>query len=172
LRFVAYVYAGWHADQYRPGVNEWSLLDGFRPYFDGHAAPARPAGGAYDDTDPRTSLRQMAMARANGVEAFAYFMYYHSRGFVMNAAMDVAFAVARSCPDGVSLLGTWCVRLPHDCFPVAKRDDLEVPTRPPPIFLSLDERLIESLTLRDLEDLIAADDPAWLSAVALGTAHR
>jgi hypothetical protein len=167
-RFIAYVYPGWHADEYRPGVDEWKLLDEFRPYFDGHATPARPLHGTYDDSDPVTARRQVAEAAAAGIEGFSYFTYYGPQGFVMQRPMELAFEAAEPRAGDFGIMATWCVRLPHDRFPVSKGDDLEMPAERPPRAAELEELPIEALTLADLEDLVACDDPAWDTSIALG----
>lgn len=171
-RLIAYVYPGWHPDPYRPGVDEWELLDGFRPYFEGHERPPGPldgTAGRYDDSNPATVAAQMALARAAGIEAFTFFTYYRpGEGFVMAQPMDAALEECARIPD-FGVAGTWCIRLPHDTFPVPARDQLEVPVEPvrdPDA--SLEDTPIELLTLRDLEELLGADDPAWAETVLDG----
>lgn len=159
-QFIAYVYPGWHADPYRPGVDEWTLLDGFRPYFAGHRPPAEPAGGRYDDTDPAVAARQIDQARAAGIGGFTYFLYWGARGFVMDRPMEVARDVAADA--GFTVGGTWCVRLPHDRFPVVAGDALPPPREAGPTDAALEDRRIDELTIGDFERLIDEWDDSWL----------
>src|SRR6476620_12668401 len=76
VRFVAYVYPGWHSSAYRPAVDEWDLLDTFHPCFAGHQPPARPLAGRYDDSTPEVSAAHEREALEAGIEAFTYFTYY------------------------------------------------------------------------------------------------
>jgi hypothetical protein len=158
--FVAYVYPGWHADPYRPGIDEWELLRSFRPYFPGHERPAMPLDGPYDDSDPATANRQIAEAEEAGIQAFTYFLYWGPNGFVMNRPMEVARDVAMS--SAFSICGTWCVRLPYDRFPVVAGDALEQALDLGIHTLPVEDRPIHQLTIRDFEELIPEWDDAWL----------
>jgi hypothetical protein len=162
VRFIAYVYPGWHPDPYRPGVDEWDLLKNFQPYFEGHTPPPRPIEGPYDDAQPTTAIAQVQLAASAGIEAFMYFTYYSGHGFVMSAPMTAASKAIDHVEDDFAIAGTWCVRLPHDQFPVPARDELESPGVPnhPPSGL-LEDTPIELLTLRDLETLLGNNDPIW-----------
>lgn len=176
LRLIAYVYPGWHASSYRPGVNEWDLLETFQPYFEGHTRPPAPVDGPYDDSDPRTVAEQVAQACGVGIEAFTYFTYYRpGHGFVMSAPMDRAYEHSEEIGE-FSVTGTWCIRLPYDRFPVPARDEeLEVPVEPVVVpCRSLEDTPIELLTLRDLEELLGADDPSWheITLGGMGAATR
>jgi hypothetical protein len=167
-RYVAYVYPGWHLDPYRPGVDEWTLLGTFRPYFAGHLPLPRPLSERYDDTDPGTVASQIDLALSMGIEAFTFFMYFGSTGFVMDAPMQRAFEASSASNAAFSIGGTLCVRLPHDRFPVPARDELDLPpplVRVPP--KSLEGTPIELLTLRDLETLMGDGATDWME-IALG----
>jgi hypothetical protein len=160
-RFVAYVYPGWHADPYRPGIDEWQLLESFQLRYPGHRHPARPVDGPYDDDDPATTAGQIELARAAGIEAFSYFMYRGADGFVMDQPMRHCAEFARAGEFSIS--ATWCVRLPHDTFPVPYGDRLD-PAWPtdPAAPLPLADRPIQQLTLRDFAHLIDGWDDSWL----------
>jgi hypothetical protein len=119
--FVAYVYPGWHKSLYRPDVNEWELLDLFRPYFDGHQPLPRPLNGGYDDSQQETALRQIELALEHGITGFTYFLYYLCDTFVLSSAMDAAYAVATDSKD-FKLSATWCFRLPLRKFPIKLHD--------------------------------------------------
>jgi hypothetical protein len=171
-RFVAYVYPGWHADPYRPGVDEWDLLARFRPYFDGHQPPALPVDGPYDDTDPATALRQIAEASEAGIEAFTYFLYWGSGGFVMDRPMEIARDTAARAGAGFTIAGTWCVRLPHDRFPVVVGDALEPPGEVDLAALPAEDRPIHQLTIRDFEEIVPEWDDSWLDIPPTPPLHR
>jgi hypothetical protein len=114
---AAYVYPGWHRSPYRPGIDEWSLLDDFRPYFDGHAPPPRPSGGRYDDTLPETARRHVGLALEHGIERFTYFLYFRAGGFVMDEPVRAAFHEAGT-GTAMRLALTLCLRLPHQVLPL------------------------------------------------------
>ena len=165
-RFVAYVYPGWHANAFRPGIDEWTLLDQFRPYFEGHMAPPRPANGPYDDSTRATAQAHIRMAVETGIEAFLYFMYYDGNGFVMSKPMEAALEEA---DEGFGIAGSWCVRLPHDQFPVPALDELELPSELSNTLTGkLEDTPLELLTLHDLQFLLEDDDPLWTMADLIG----
>lgn len=161
--FVAFAYPGWHPSTYRPGVVEWDLLTNFRPYFEGHRAPPRPVHGPYNDADPATARSHIHLARNAGIGAFMYFLYYGADGFVMDEPMKWTLSVSAQAGDDFFVAGTWCVRLPHNVFPVAPLDKLEIPvTSPVGDDVDIEDKPIESLTLRDLEALLG-EDSSWES---------
>ncbi|TWH52613.1 glycosyl transferase family WbsX [Rhodococcus rhodochrous J38] len=160
--FIAYVYPGWHADSYRPKIDEWDLLFKFRPYFKGHQRPARPAYGLYDDTLASTASRQISEAQRYGIHAFTYFLYWGADGFVMGEPMEVAWRVSAHSSEKFMIGGTWCVRLPHNRFPVTPGDSLEIPEGARSDPLLLEDRRIDDLTIRELERLIPDWDDSWL----------
>ena len=169
-QFIAYVYPGWHADPYRPDVDEWAILDRFQPYFDGHQRPAEPVGGRYDDTDPALAARQIEQARAAGITSFTYFLYWGAQGFVMDRPMELARDVAS--PVGHMVGGTWCVRLPHDRFPVVAGDALPPPLVAGPTAAAIEDRRIDELTIGDFERLIDEWDDSWLELPATPPVRR
>jgi glycosyl transferase family WbsX len=117
--FVAYAYPGWHASPYRAGLDEWALLDEFRPYFPGHVRPASPLWGRYDDTQPAVAARQISCASEYGLRGFSYFSYFGHDGFVMDEPARVALDVAKAHPDFRVAL-TLCLRLPHRHLPLPR----------------------------------------------------
>jgi Glycosyltransferase WbsX len=168
-RFVAYVYPGWHPDPYRPGVDEWELLDGYRPRFAGQEPPPRPLGGPYRDDTDETAARQAALAADAGIEGFTYFLYFKpDHGLVLDQPMRRMIA-----QDGPAVAGTWCIRLPHDQFPVAPRDHMELPDIPAvDPATPLEDRPIEALSMADLEELLGRDDRIWSTLAYDGTTYR
>jgi hypothetical protein len=157
--FVAYVYPGWHASDFRPDTDEWTLLDAFEPYFDGHLPPLRPLSGPYDDAQPEVTAWQVELARDAGIDGFLYFMYFGPDGFVLSTPMDNAAAKAQP---GFGVAGVWCVRLPHATFPLVGLMALEVPRRREPRRgVDVDTTPLELMTLRDLDDLLGPTDPIW-----------
>ncbi|CAN7651892.1 glycoside hydrolase family 99-like domain-containing protein [Trinickia sp. LjRoot230] len=164
--FVAFAYPGWHPSPYRPGVDEWDLLARFQPYFEGHLAPPMPASGRYNDAVPATAREHVRLATQAGISAFMYFLYYGKEGFVMDDPMKMALAASAECDDDFSVAGTWCVRLPHNVFPVAPSDELDMPAlSATSADIDIEDKPIESLTLRDLETLLA--DDRWWSDILL-----
>jgi hypothetical protein len=129
-------------------------LECFRPYFEGHAPPPRPLNGPYNDADSATAATQIELATGAGIKAFVYFMYYSGDSFVMSRPMTAAIQEAN---DGrrFRIAGVWCIRLPHDRFPVPNREELEasMPNRVDRT-AKLDDLPLELLTLTDAERLI------------------
>jgi hypothetical protein len=106
------------------------------------------------------------MAVDAGIEAFLYFMYYDGRDFVMSKPMMVALQEAAA---DFGIAASWCVRLPHDQFPVPALDELELPSPPPhPFTGKLEDTPLELLTLRDLQFLLEEDDPLWTMTELIG----
>jgi hypothetical protein len=164
--FVAYVYPGWHPSAYRPGVNEWDLLDQFVSYFDGHCPPLTPVAGRYDDAHVDTVTRQIHEARAHGIDAFTYFLYYSPEGFVLDEPLPAVSAVSETVGDFEFSL-TWCIRLPHDHFPIRVTDvgqmDGRFPSGPEAqtdrADCAFSERFIDELTLSDLDYFFGGPAP-------------
>jgi lipopolysaccharide biosynthesis protein len=64
-----------------PGFTEWRNVAKARPLFRGHAQPHLPADlGFYDLRLPETRQAQADLARAHGIEAFAYWHYWFGGG--------------------------------------------------------------------------------------------
>lgn len=113
---VAYVYGGWHRALWRPHVDEWALLDNWKPYFQGHAPAYRPLSGPYDDTLLVTARRQVRSAATHGISGFSYFLYADEHGLVMDLPARQALRAAGETGFGIGL--TWCLRLPHYDLPI------------------------------------------------------
>jgi len=128
-KFIAYVYPGWHSSDWRPGISEWDLLDHFMPYFEGHEPIPRPLAGPYDDSEPDTVKRQVKMAQEAGIAGFNFFLYYGEDGFIMDKPLELALNEAEGKNFFVGT--TWCLRLPHNNFPIPEELDGigMVPTR-------------------------------------------
>jgi len=160
--FVAYVYPGWHPSSYRRGVDEWGVLDGFKPYFEGHQPPPRPLHGLYDDSKPETALRQMETASEYGIDAFTYFLYYQPDQFVLSEPVQAAISMAPLVP-GFKISLTWCIRLPHDHFPIRLQEKIADGVASAEHAHSSDraerslcpeQKAIEDLSLEDIEQLL------------------
>jgi hypothetical protein len=120
-QFIAYVYPGWQPSEWRPGFDEWSLLDHFASYFEGHETIPRPLHGYYDDSDSTTTKRQITMAREMGIVGFTYFLYFGPHGFVMDSPLDLALTEAK---DEDFVVGTtWCLKLPQNNLPITEDID-------------------------------------------------
>lgn len=64
-----------------PGFTEWTNAARARPLYRGHRQPTLPADlGFYDLRVPETRQAQSDLARAYGVEAFAYWHYWFGEG--------------------------------------------------------------------------------------------
>jgi hypothetical protein len=155
--FVAYAYPGWHRSPSRPGVDEWSLLDRFQPYFEGHLPPPRPLHGPYDDSLPETARRHVDLARRHGISAFSYFLYSRGGRLLLSSPLYQALRAASACPD-FAVAATWCVRLPISEFPIpAGAGEPPHPSDPAPdptTDLAPEDKPLELLTPADLEALL------------------
>ncbi len=68
-------------DWWGPGFTEWRNVAKARPLFRGHAQPHLPGDlGFYDLRLPEVREAQSDLARAHGVEAFAYWHYWFGDG--------------------------------------------------------------------------------------------
>jgi Glycosyltransferase WbsX len=122
LTFVAYYYPGWHQEPWKPS-DEWALLDEDRPIFPGHVPLDKPLAGLYDDTDPDVLRRQIGEAAKAGISAFSFFLYYGPDGYVLDQPTVLALKEAANAPGCLSVGVTWCMRLPHQYFPIPISDD-------------------------------------------------
>lgn len=117
---VAYYYPGWHTSSWKP-VDEWSLLAPGEPCFPGHAPLDSPQSGAYDDRSPDLLRTQIDIAVKWGVTAFCFFLYYGTAGYVLDQPTRTALDLAARADFQVGV--TWCLRLPHQYFPIPLTDD-------------------------------------------------
>jgi len=162
--FVAYVYPGWHSTPYRPGVDEWQLLDHFVPYFPGHSPPSRPLAGRYDDSLPEVAKHHVDIAKQFGIHAFTYFLYYEPDRFVMATPMQRSLEVAAESGE-FSVAATWCIRMPVNRFPLRLNDRKNGHARPSHgsgansvlDVSSLGDMPLEDLTLEQLEHVLGSD---------------
>jgi hypothetical protein len=117
---VAYYYPGWHRSHWKE-LDEWELLDQSRPMFDGHEPLWRPVRVRYDDRDPRVVSEQIREAASHGIDGFTYFLYFGPDGYMLDVPTRKALDVAEATGFGIGV--TWCLRLPHQYFPIPLRDD-------------------------------------------------
>lgn len=122
LTFVAYYYPGWHRESWK-ALDEWVLLDEVRPIYPGHLPLDEPTAGRYDDTDPIVLRQQITEATKSGISAFSFFLYYGPDGYVLDRPTRIALYQAEEIPDLFSIGVTWCMRLPHQYFPIPTSDD-------------------------------------------------
>ncbi len=145
MRIAAYVYPGWHPIPERdrgfyPGFTEWDLVTACRPRFEGHAQPRLPALGVYDDRDPREVGRRVALARAHGVDALVYGLFWCRGKRVFEDALDLGFLGSPE-GDATPFAIMWANRMPRRVLPVRRADAPVIE----------DERLVPS----DVEDFVA-----------------
>ncbi|GIF47618.1 glycosyl transferase family WbsX [Asanoa ferruginea] len=150
--FIAYYYPGWHRSSWKD-FDEWGLLDEKRPCFPGHEPLDGPLSGPYDDTSKPVVGQQMATAQHYGVAAFSFFFYHATGGYVLEQPFEHALALSADSAFKVS--ATWCLRLPHQYFPIPLGDDdapIAVPELP-------QEKASEPLSLRRLIPEALLDTP-------------
>ncbi len=78
------------------GWCEWELLKTARPRFTGHYQPYQPLWGAFDESDPRWSAREIALAADNGVDVFLVDWYWYSGVRIMEEALEQGLLKARN----------------------------------------------------------------------------
>ncbi|HVU01087.1 MAG TPA: glycoside hydrolase family 99-like domain-containing protein [Polyangiaceae bacterium] len=126
VTIAAYVYPGFHPiperdASFHPGFTEWELVLGCAPRFPGHVQPRVPALGPYDDRNPTEVGRRIALARAHGVDAFVYGLFWCRGKRVFEDALDLGFLGSdegRTAPFAVM----WANRMPRRVLPVARAD--------------------------------------------------
>ncbi|HEX5053977.1 MAG TPA: glycoside hydrolase family 99-like domain-containing protein [Planctomycetota bacterium] len=125
MRTAAYVYTGWHPiperdEAFHAGFTEWELVRACRPRFPGHAQPKVPLLGAYDDRDPAAVGRRVALARAHGVDALVFGVFWCRGKRVFEAGLDAGFLGSREGTMPFACM--WSNRLPRRVLPVARTD--------------------------------------------------
>lgn len=129
MRVAAYVYPGWHPiperdESFHPGFTEWELLRSCAPRFPGHAQPRVPLLGEYDDRDPAAVGLRAELARAHGIDALIWGVFWCRGKRVFEDALDLGFLgsdVGREMPFACM----WANRMPRRVLPV-RRTDLPV----------------------------------------------
>jgi hypothetical protein len=126
MRTAAYVYTGWHTiperdAAFHPGFTEWELVRSCRPRFAGHRQPRVPLLGEYDDRDPAQVGRRVELARAHGIDALVFGVFWCRGKRVFEAGLDEGFLGSAS---GASMpfACMWSNRLPRRVLPVARVD--------------------------------------------------
>jgi hypothetical protein len=126
VRIAAYVFPGWHPIPERdagfhPGFTEWELVERCAPRFEGHAQPRLPLLGTYDDRDPVEVGRRVRLARAHGVDALVYGVFWCRGKRVFEDALDVGFL---GSPEGreTPFAVMWANRMPRRVLPVRRAD--------------------------------------------------
>lgn len=92
---AVYYFPQWHPDPQNEakrgkGWSEWAVLEKAVPRFPGHQQPKVPLWGYLDESDPRTSQKQIDAAADHGVDVFIYDWYWDFAGtgtgpFLQNA---------------------------------------------------------------------------------------
>jgi hypothetical protein len=78
-----------HASSWKgEGWCEWELLKAARPRFKGHYQPYKPTWGCFDESDPKWSAREIALAADNGIDVFLVDWYWYSGVKIMEEALE------------------------------------------------------------------------------------
>lgn len=123
---AAYVYSGWHPiaerdESFHPGFTEWELVRACRPRFEGHWQPRIPDLGEYDDTDSAEVGRRIELARAHGVDAFVYGVFWCRGKRVFERGLDEGFLGGPRGQD-TPFACMWANRMPRRVLPVRRAD--------------------------------------------------
>lgn len=98
---LAYYYPGHHRDPRNDawlgkGWTEWPMIAAARPRFGGHAQPKQSSWGAFDEADPRSAARELALAADHGIDGFVFNHYWYDGQPFLNGALDEGFLKARN----------------------------------------------------------------------------
>lgn len=92
----AYYFPQFHADPvndrwHGSGWTEWDLVRNARPRYPGHQQPRIPAWGEFDESDPRNSEREIALAADHNLSGFIFDWYWYSDAPFLNRALEQGF---------------------------------------------------------------------------------
>ncbi|MFK7741555.1 MAG: glycoside hydrolase family 99-like domain-containing protein [Planctomycetota bacterium] len=126
MRTAAYVYTGWHPiperdEAFSPGFTEWELVRSCRPRFANHAQPKVPLLGEYDDTDPAAVGQRIGIARAHGIDAFVFGVFWCRGKRVFERGLDDGFLRSEH-GSTAPFACMWANRMPRRVLPVRRAD--------------------------------------------------
>ncbi len=76
------------------GWSEWELLRTAPARFRGHHQPLRPTWGCFDESDPRWSAKEIALAADHGIDVFLFDWYWYNGVKIMEKALERGFLQA------------------------------------------------------------------------------
>jgi Glycosyltransferase WbsX len=76
------------------GWDEWGIAGDCQPRFDGHRQPILPEWGAFDESDPAWSAREVDAASGAGIDAWIFDWYWYCGVEIWNEALDRGFLQA------------------------------------------------------------------------------
>lgn len=96
LTVACYTCPLWHRsamfdEQYGPGWTEYVLMQGARPWFQGHNQPRQPLLGAMDERRPETWVRYNELALAHGIDVFIWDWYWYEGRPAIHEALEEGF---------------------------------------------------------------------------------
>jgi hypothetical protein len=77
----------WHGFKW----DEWDITLRCRPRFPGHRQPILPQWGAYDESDPTWSAKEVDAAADHGIDAWIFDWYWYCGVEIWNEALDRGF---------------------------------------------------------------------------------
>ena len=83
-----------NAAHHGPAWNEWRLVQGAKPRFEGHLQPKVPVWGYEDEADPTVMSRKIAAAWEHGIDYFIFDYYRYDDGDFLNHCLDDGFLKA------------------------------------------------------------------------------
>jgi hypothetical protein len=127
-KILAYYFPNWHKDArnaewFGPGWDEWILLNGARPRFEGHRQPRLPLGGSFDESSPESAAHQIEMAREYGVDGFLVDYYWYDDGPYLERGLDEGLLGADNSAD-IEFALMWANHELVNLFPHDDPDDL------------------------------------------------
>jgi len=85
-----------NAAHHGPAWNEWRLVQGAKPRFEGHLQPKVPVWGYEDEADPTVMSRKIAAAWEHGIDYFIFDYYHYDDGDFLNRCLDDGFLTAKN----------------------------------------------------------------------------
>lgn len=86
-----------HASSWKgEGWCEWELLRTASPRFKGHYQPYKPAWGYFDESNPKWSAKEIALAADNGIGVFLVDWYWYSGVKIMEEALENGLLKAKN----------------------------------------------------------------------------
>lgn len=104
------------------GWCEWELLKAAKPRFKGHYQPYKPTWGHFDESDPKWSRREIALAADHGIDVFLVDWYWYSGVPIMEEALERGLLKAPN-RNRIKFALMWANHHWYDYFPAAFGQD-------------------------------------------------
>jgi hypothetical protein len=101
---IAVYFPAWHSYDHMStwkgeGWCEWELVKAATPRFPGHYQPYQPTWGYFDESDPKWSEKEIALAAEHGIDVFLIDWYWYSGVRIMEEALERGLLKAKNRED-------------------------------------------------------------------------